>query len=66
VATINGIFLSSSLFFPALLLFSQIFEADYADTCGEKISAHVDAGLSGVSRVRRHGSEDPHRRERKL
>ena len=30
-----------------------------------KISAHVDGGLSGGSRVRRPGSEDPHRRERK-
>ena len=29
-----------------------------------KISAHVDGGLSGGSRVRRPGSEDPHRRER--
>ena len=26
------------------------------------ISASVDGGLSGVSRVRGHGSEDPHRR----
>ena len=31
-----------------------------------KISAHVDGGLSGGSRVRRPGSEDPHRREQKL
>ena len=31
-----------------------------------KISAHIDEGLSGGSRVRRHGSEDPHRHERKL
>ena len=31
-----------------------------------KISAHVDGGLSGGSRVRRPGSEDPHRRERKF
>jgi hypothetical protein len=31
-----------------------------------KISAHVDGGLSGGSRVLRPGSEDPHRRERKL
>ena len=28
-----------------------------------KISAHVDGGLSGGSRVRRAGSEDPHWRE---
>ena len=27
----------------------------------EEISASVDGGLSGVSRVRGHGSEDPHR-----
>ena len=31
-----------------------------------KISAHVDGGLRGGSRVRRPGSEDPHRRERKF
>ena len=31
-----------------------------------KISAHVDGGLSGGSRVRRPWSEDPHRRERKF
>jgi hypothetical protein len=31
-----------------------------------KISAYVDGGLSGGSRVRRPGSEDPRRRERKL
>ena len=29
-----------------------------------KISAHVDGGLSGGSRVRGPGSEDPHRHER--
>ena len=28
-----------------------------------KISAHVDGGRAGVSRVRRHRSEDPHRHE---
>ena len=28
-----------------------------------QISAHVDGGLSGVSSVRRHGSEDPHLQE---
>ena len=32
----------------------------------QKISAHVDGGLSGGSRVRRPRSEDPHRRERKF
>ena len=31
-----------------------------------KISAHVDGGLSGGSRVRRPGSKDPHRREWKF
>ena len=31
-----------------------------------KISAHVNGGLSGGSWVRRPGSEDPHRRERKF
>ena len=31
-----------------------------------KISALVDGGLSGGSRVRRPWSEDPHRRERKF
>ena len=31
-----------------------------------KISAHVDGGLSGGSRVCRPGSEDPHRREWKF
>jgi hypothetical protein len=32
----------------------------------QKISAHVDWGLSRWSRVHRPGTEDPHRRERKL
>ena len=32
----------------------------------QKISAHVDGGLSGGSSVRRPGSEDPHPRERKF
>ena len=32
----------------------------------QKISAHIDGGLSGGSRVRRPLSEDPHRRERKV
>ena len=35
-------------------------------TRAPEISAHVDGGLSGGSRVRRPGSEDPHRRERKF
>ena len=42
-----------------------VFEGDSADTCA-LISAHIDGGLSGWSRVRRPGSEDPHRRERKF
>ena len=29
-------------------------------TPAEKISAGVEGGPSGVSRVQRHGSEDPH------
>ena len=37
----------------------NMFEGDPADMC-------TDGGLSGGSRVRRPGSEDPHRRERKL
>ena len=32
----------------------------------QNISAHVDGGPSGGSSVRRHGSEDPHWRERNL
>ena len=44
----------------------EMFEGDSADTGAGKISAHVDGGLSGGSRVRRPGSEDPHRRERKF
>ena len=40
------------------------FEGDCRNVC-RKISAHVDGGLSGGSRVSRPGSEDPHRRERK-
>ena len=35
-------------------------------TCAPEISAHVDGGPSGGSRVRRPGSEDPHWRHRKL
>ena len=35
------------------------------DTCAE-ISASVNGGLSGGSSVRRPGSEDPHRRQRKF
>jgi hypothetical protein len=37
-----------------------MFECDSAETCAGKISASVDGGPSGGSRVRRPGSEDPH------
>ena len=36
----------------------EMFEGDSADTC----AASVDGGPSGGSRVRRSGSEEPHRR----
>ena len=36
----------------------EMFEGDSADTR----AASADGGLSGGSRVRGHGSEDPHRR----
>ena len=35
-------------------------------TLAPEISSHVDVVPSGGSSVRRPGSEDPHRRERKL
>ena len=35
------------------------FESYSADMCAKKISASVDGGPSGGSRVRRPGSEDP-------
>ena len=35
-------------------------EIDSADTCAGKFSSSVDGGLSRGSRVRGHGSEDPH------
>ena len=44
----------------------EMFESDSADMCAEKISASFDGGPSGVSCMRRPGSEDPHRRERKF
>jgi hypothetical protein len=40
----------------------EMFEGDSADTGAGKISASVDGGPSGGSRVRRPVSEDPHRR----
>ena len=40
----------------------EMFEGDMR----RKISAGVDGGPSGGSRVRRPGSKDPHRRQRKL
>jgi hypothetical protein len=42
------------------------FQKMTLQTCVPEISAHVDRGLSGGSRVRRPGSEDPHRHERKF
>ena len=44
----------------------EMFEGDSADTCTVKISAHVDGGPRGGSRVRKPGNEDPHRRERNV
>ena len=37
----------------------EMFEGDSADMCAWKISASVDGGPSGGSRMRRPGSEDP-------
>ena len=42
-----------------------MFEADFTDTCTKKVPLML-MGVRGVSRVRRHGSEDPHRREQKF
>ena len=42
------------------------FQKVTLQTRARKISASVDGGLSGGSRVGRPGSEDPHRRQRKL
>ena len=43
-----------------------MFKSDSADTCAGMFSAGVDGGPSGWSSVRRHGSEDTHRRQGKL
>ena len=43
-----------------------MFEGDSADTVARKFSGHVNGGLSKGARVRRPGSEDPHRHERKF
>ena len=37
----------------------EMFEGYYADTCGQKISADVDGGLSGVSRCADTGARTP-------
>ena len=44
----------------------EMFEGDSADTFTGKFSASFDGGPSGGSPLRRPGSEDPHRRERKF
>jgi hypothetical protein len=44
----------------------EMFEGDSADMCIGKFPLTLMGGLSGGSRVRRPGSEDPHRRERKF
>ena len=44
----------------------EMFEGDSADMCAKKLSVGVNGGLSGGSSVRRPGSEDPHRSQRKL
>ena len=46
--------------------FGEMFEGDSADMCAEKFLLVSMGGLSGGSRVRRPGSEDPNRRERNL
>ena len=42
-----------------------MFEGDFAHTCSQNF-ASVDGGLSRVSHMDRHGSEDPHWRQRKF
>ena len=44
----------------------KMFEGDSADTCSRKFPLMLMGGASGGSSVRRPGSEDPHRHERKL
>jgi hypothetical protein len=39
----------------------DMFEGDSADTCAGKITASVNGGPSGGSRVHRLGREDPYR-----
>ena len=40
----------------------EMFEGDSADMCAGKFPLVSMGGLSGGSRVRRPGNEDPHRR----
>jgi hypothetical protein len=42
----------------------EMFEGDSSDMRARKFSLILMGGPSGGSRVRRPGSEDPHRRER--
>ena len=44
----------------------EMFEGDSADTSDGKFPLMSMGGPSGGSSMHRHGSEDPHRRERKL
>ena len=44
----------------------EMFEGDSADTCGANFRSSCLGGASGGTSVRRPGSEDPHRRERKF
>ena len=44
----------------------EMFEGNSADTYAGKIPLVPRGGLSGGSRVRGHGSEDPHRRYWKM
>ena len=49
-----------------LIRIFEFFLSPTSDTCAKKISTGVNGGLSGGSSVRRPGSEDPHRRQRKF
>ena len=44
----------------------EMFEGDSADTCARKFYDGVNGGPKGGSSMRRPGSEDPHRRQRKF
>jgi hypothetical protein len=43
-----------------------LYEGYFAEKCAGKFPLTPKGGQAGVSRVRRHGGEDPHRCERKL